>query len=268
MRENDHTLSTTIDLNLRTIKFHGIAKGRTMDQIIANNSGTFIGQEIAFGISDEVIMLDQPLSSSLEGVNYSISEIPIQRFERSADSFCEGQQDSITGFFSKGVAGLGDIDLSSSLFQSHSDFRPNPDAVFSINPTFLYDQEDSTIREDIEKVFPNVIGFQWYYEFELADNDLLSALGFVTVDPSGSGSEFYLRGFDLVQNGNFVEITFNEDDLVTDENATEEQLTGFKQLTDRIFSGGKVFILEIPAFDNLYEFYNPCNKYKGFIAMR
>ena len=264
LENNNHTISSTLNLDRRTIKFHGIAQGQTQSQIITNNFGTAINREVTFGILNDRITLDQSQSVSFDGSNYTISEIPLDNFNQFADSFCVGQTDSLASFNSDGAPSLGDVTITSSLFQTHSSFQPGPDVFFSVNYIFLYDDEDISIRESIESVFPDVQAFQWYYGLELGPDSLLNAVGFVTVDEFNN-AEFFLRQFDVVQNGNQVIMTFTGENFITEDNPTMEQINGLEQLTDEIFSGGEVFILEVSTINDLFEFYNPCNKYKGFI---
>ncbi len=258
---NDHTVSTTINLDRRVMTFHGIAQGQTMADIIANGSGVSINLEVKFGIANQAIQLDQSVNVSLGGVDYSITEIPLQNFNQSTATFCTGQQEDIIGFNSDAVTGLGDVTISSSLFQTHSTFLSENSNFFSVNYPFLFNENDSTIREDIEAVFPQVAAFQWYTGVEVSDS-VLNAVGFVTVDELNNAL-FFLREFDLVENGNQLVLTFTGNNFITASSPTTEQINGLAQLTDDIFSGGEVYLFEIE--DRLYEFYNPCNKYKGFL---
>ncbi|MEM9337841.1 MAG: DUF4302 domain-containing protein [Bacteroidota bacterium] len=261
---NDHTLSTTINLDQRVIRFHGIAQGQTMTQIETNGVRASIGRETRFGIANNTIVLDQTISAGLGGINYTISEIPLQNFGETTEVFCAGQNEMLTGFNSDGVTGLGDITLTSSLFQTHSTFRPGSGEVHAINPFFLFDENDSTLLQDIEGVFPDAAFFVWYNEFQFSQDSVLNSIGFVTVDELNN-LLFYLREFTAVKNGNHFILTFNGENDITDRNVTPEQIAGLEQLTNEIFSGGEVYLFEISSTDEIYEFYNPCNKYKGYV---
>ncbi len=257
----NHTLSATFDLDRRVAKFIGIAEGSDEASIIAGNSIQTLDLETPFSLSNESVVLDQAQVITFGGSTYTIDQIPIGNFSTSQRSFCTGQQETITNL--SGSASFGNFTATSSLFQSSNSFQPAPSGVYGINPFFIYDENDSSILEQFEAVFPGVVAFQWYYGLELADS-VFNGVGFVTLDDFNN-AEFYLRGFDVVQTGNFFEMTFNGNNLITNDDATPGELAGLDQLTDLIFSGGDIYVLEIINQGGLFEFYNPCNKYKGFL---
>lgn len=259
---NNHTISATFDLDRRVVKFLGIAEGLDMASIVAANNIVNLDSEILFNLSNESIVLDQSLSITFGGTSYQIDQIPIGDFSESQETLCSGQQVTIVNL--SGGGDLGTFNAESSLFQVRNGFQPTAGDVYFINYPFIFDEDDNTIRTDIEAVFPDVAAFQWYYNFEISTDSLLTAVGFVTVDEFNN-AEFYLRGFDVVQVGNNLQMTFNGKDLVTDDTPTAAQLAGLDQLTDLIFFGGDIFVLEILNQGGLFEFYNPCNNYKGFL---
>lgn len=260
---DDATISATFNLDKRIANIHGIAAGQTQSEIATNNSGTKIDFSSTYGYIGEAVVLDQPSTFSFGGKEYTISELPVENFSQSTGSFCAGQTDSLVNLSSNGVPSLGNISLQSSLFQTHSNFQ-GPDAFFSINHVFLYDQDDNSISGQIEAVFPDVAAFQWYYGLEL-DTGTFNGAGFVTVDDLGA-VKFYLRGFDLVQSGNYLTLTFNDSDLITDEDIPDQLRTDFEALMDQILDQGNVYMLDLTTnIPGLWEFYNPCNRYKGFM---
>ncbi|MEP5611749.1 MAG: DUF4302 domain-containing protein [Cyclobacteriaceae bacterium] len=259
---NNHTISTSLDLDRRVIKFLGIAEGLDMASIVAANSISNLDNEIRFSLSNESIVLDQTLQINFGGSSYQIDEIPIGNFSTSQEGFCTGQQETIVNL--SGSGDLGAFTAQSSLFQVRNGFQPAPDDVYGVNYIFIFDETDNSISDQLEAVFPDVVAFQWYFNFEIDADSILNAVGFVTVDEFNN-ADFYLRGFDVVQTGNRLQMTFNGKDLITDDTPTTEQLTGLDQLTDQIFSGGEVYVLEILNQGGLFEFYNPCNKYKGYV---
>ena len=52
---------------------------------------------------------------------------------------------------------------------------------------------------------------------------------------------------------------------ITADVPSKAEIDGLEQLIDQMFSGGDVFILELTNLEGLFEFYNPCNGYKGFL---
>lgn len=259
---NNHTISVSFDLDGRRLKVLGIAEGETVEDIIAANNSMSLDGSVLFRLEEERLILDEPVSISFGGASYNLSEIPVQSLTKSLESFCVGQMDSVAHFNATNVTGLGDFTASSSLFQTHNGVTYDG-ITLGITHTFIYDENDNSISDQIETVFPEAVAFQWYFDLELGDSTL-NVVGFVTVDKFNN-AEFFLRGFDFEQNGNLVEMTFNGKDLITMDDATTEQIDGLYQLTDDIFSGGQVYMMSIVTLEDLVEFYNPCNKYKGFL---
>lgn len=257
----NHTISTTLDLDRRVIKFLGIAEGSDEASIIAANSISNLSRETAFSLSNENIVLDESQTINFGGSTYEIDQIPIGNFSTSTTEFCTGQQETIVNL--TGSASWGSFNASSSLFQTRNGFQSTTDDLYGVNHVFIYDENDNTISDQIEAVFPDVVAFQWYYGLEIADSTL-TAVGFVTLDEFNN-VEFYLRGFDVTQTGNFFQMTFNGKDLITNDDATTEQLDGLDNLTDLMFAGGDVYVLELINQGGLFLFYNPCNQYKGFV---
>lgn len=257
--DNDHTISMVFDLDRRVAKILGAAVGHGDPATLSSITG--IGNESAFSLSGEQVIFDQAQSFSFGGTTYSIGQIPIENEFKTFESFCVGQQDSIVNL--SGTASWGDFTAKSSVFQTANNFVPAPNDVYGVNAFFVYDENDNSIIEQMENVFPDVVALQWYYELEIADS-VFTGVGFVTVDEFND-AEFYLRGFDFTKTGNFFELTFNGNDLITDDNITQEEMDGLEQLTDLIFNGGEVYVIEIINQGGLFEFYNPCNKYKGFL---
>lgn len=259
---NNHTISASFDIDRRKVKVLGIAEGGTMEEIISASNGMEIDQEVLFGLSQEKLILDEPISIGFGGANYNLSEIPVQGLTKTLESFCDSQTDSVAHFSAGNVSGLGDFTASSSLFQTHNGLDYDG-TTLGINHNFLYNENDDPIDNDIEAIFPQVVAFQWYFGLELGDSTL-NVMGFVTLDKFNN-ADFFLRGFDYTQEGNFLQLTFNGKDLFTLDDVSSEQVDGLYQLTDQIFSGGGVHLISISTIDDLYEFYNPCNKYKGFL---
>ena len=260
---NDHTISATFELESRTLKLLGIAEGNGMAAIISANSISNINLQSSFSLSNESVVLDDPQAVTFGGVSYEISEIPIGNFSKTVESFCTGQQDSVVNL--SGSASFGDFTAKSSLFQTHNGFQPRPNNSYSVNYVFLYDENDISISDQIETVFPNVVAFQWYNGFAISGDSLLNAIGFVTLDEFNN-ADFFLRGVDMTRVGNYVQLSFNDDDIVTNDNAPQDQLDDWKALMDQIFEGGNVYVLEMLNEGELFEYYNPCNRYKGYMV--
>ena len=260
--DSDHTISLSFDLDRRRVKIMGAAVGQTEEEILTNNTFATSSVETTFSLEGESVVLDRTQTITLDGVDHDLRRLPIENAESLQQSFCSGSEETVTRF-SSSADGLGDFEMTSSLFQVSIDFLPSEDdGFYSINYIFVYDENDNSISDQIEAVFPNVAAFQWYYGVGTSVGTL-DALGFVVLDDFNN-ARFFLRGYDAVQNGNMIQLTFNGNDEVPDD-ATQEELDAMNQLTDLIFDGGTVYILDIITIDGIYEFYNPCNGYKGFL---
>ena len=257
------TVSMAMDLDLRRMKIQGIAAGQTTEEILNSTDKLVINHSSVFSIREESLVLEQPRNISFQGQDLSFSSIPIQNLQKITASFCAGQLDSLVTFNSANVAGLGNYTITNSLATTHSEFRELPDDAYGINSGFIYDQDDNPISEAITEVFPDVVAFQWYWGLELNAGGTLNALGWVTVDELNNVS-FILREFEATQQGNLLTLNWTGT-YFRQESLTQEQIDGANMLTDLIFEGGQVYVLEALSFDDLLEFYNPCNRHKGFI---
>lgn len=263
LEDIDATVSVSMDLDLRRMKIQGIADGQTVDEILTSTNRQLIDHSSVFSIRNESLVLEQSTSINFGGTELSFSTFPIQDLQKITSSFCTGQVDTLVTFNSDNVAGLGNYTISSSLATTHSRFEQLTDEAYSVNSGFIYNENDDPISDIISDVFPDVVAFQMYWGLELNAGGTLSAMGWVTVDELNNVN-FILREFEAQQQGNLVTLDwtgtfFREDQL------TQEQIDGANLLTDLIFEGGQFYMLEALTLDGLLEFYNPCNRHKGFI---
>ncbi len=156
--DQDFTLSATFDLQKRTIKLLGIAEGSDMSSVISNDNISEINVETGFSFQNEQIILDQSINVSFNGNTFEIQEIPVGEALRFQESFCTGQQDSVTRFSAIGTD-LGAYEANSSLFQVANGFKASANDVFAINHIFLYDEDDNSIEDQIENVFPDIVEY-------------------------------------------------------------------------------------------------------------
>ncbi|MBV6644360.1 MAG: DUF4302 domain-containing protein [Cyclobacteriaceae bacterium] len=260
------TISLTIDMRSRQAKIHGGSAGQSIEEIAQSVNGVNINTKTTISFLDGGIVFNQPPSFSIGGNNYTLNQIPLENFNKVTTSYCGGNVDSLVQFSSQNVAGIGGLTMTSSLFQTHSVVTASED-FFSHNHVFIFDQDDESLADSIENVFPGAAAFQFYMGVELNNGDALNAAGFVELDDFNN-ADFYLRGFDFVQTGNLIEFTFNGDDFITNDDAPQSKTDGLVSLTDLIFEGGKVYLIETIGIEDLFEFYNPCNDYKGFMFKR
>ena len=90
-------------------------------------------------------------------------------------------------------------------------------------------------------------------------------MGWVTVDERNN-VDFILRNYEIEQQGNLVTVNFL-DSYFREEELTIKQMEAVTMLTDLVFEGNQMYLLEALTIEGLLEFYNPCNRYKGFILL-
>ena len=266
MPSDNNTISAVFDLENRRIQFEGVATGRTMSEIIASGSGTAIGERTNFTIANEVLMMSQPVSVTHNGARYTISEIPVENIVDLTESFCVGSSDSVVQFSSANVSGLGGLEMTSSLFMTHSSFVDSPDNPYSANFSAIFDENDESIGERIEELFPDAAAVQWYQGFEFGNGEVLNAFGVLSVNALNQAN-FYLHEFEYERQGNIMNLTFTDPFIVKRDGTevTDEDRNNLATFTSEVFEGGQVYMIEVLTIDDLFEFYNACNGYKGFV---
>jgi len=138
-------------------------------------------------------------------------------------------------------------------------------AFGSINAGFIYDENDDAISDDITALLPDVVALQIYNGLELNDGSTLRALGWVTVDELNN-VDFILREYEVEQQGNRLVINLL-DTFFRQDQLSPEQIDAVTKLSDQIFEGNQLYLMEALTIDGLLEFYNPCNRHKGFIFL-
>ena len=263
LQDIDATVSMAMDLDLRRVSIQGIAAGQSIDEILSSTSREEIAHSSVFSIRGEDIVLANSRSISFQGNQITFDRLPIENIDRIASSFCTGQVDSLTTFTSSNAAGLGDFTLTSSLAATHSNFI---DGSFgSVSSGFIYDENDDAISDAITALLPDVVAFQIYNGIEINDGSILRAIGWVTVDELNN-VDFILRNFEYEQQGNLATINLL-DTFFRQDQLSEEQMDAVTKLSDLIFEGNQVYLMEALTIEGLIEFYNPCNRHKGFFFL-
>lgn len=261
--DHDATVSLSMDLDLRRMNIKGIAAGQTSSEFLASTQRQRIDHGSVFSIRDESLVLEQSRSISFGGAQLTFDRIPIQNFDKITGSFCSGQTDSLVTFNSTNASGLGSFSLTSSVAATHSDFGDG--AFASVNPGFIYDENDNNVSDFIDETLPGVAALQVYNGLELTDGSILRAMGWVTIDDLNN-VDFILRNYEIQQQGNLATINFLDTYFRQDE-LSQEQMDAVTNLTDLIFEGNQFYLMEALTIEGLLEFYNPCNRYKGFIFL-
>ncbi len=259
---DDVTISLTLDLDRRRIKVHGAALGAERDDFLSNDTNVEIDVLSTYTIINDAIQPEDAIGFSLAGKNYNLTAIPIANRGFSTENFCGMDADSLINFSSS--SSFGEFTMESNLAQTHSSFIKNPNSAYFAGGGFIFNENDNILEEEIQNIFQDeLVAMQWYYGFNLQSGEELNAFGFVTFDESVGIAKFYLREYELERNGNQFTLNFVDNFFVNDD-PSDELIGNFEGMIDEIFEGGSVYMVEILSFD-LYQFYNPCNGYKGLI---
>lgn len=268
LQSQDISIFMTVDLDIRRLKVHGVAAGNTQEEIINNAiKADSINHETAFSLLGGSIVFSNSLSFSLGGQSYTISDLKLDNFQTLATSYCEGKTSNFISFDGD-LSSIGAFTMSSSLLSSHSDFLKNSGDLYQINPVFLFNENDSSLIDDINElfeeellafIFVNNASFNGY-----TGDGNFTGLGFVSVGDDNQ-LEWFMREMNVVQNtGNYINLELTDDTFINVSDSLSQRNALF-QLTDEVFSGGEFYALEVLSIDGLFELYNPCNEYKVFL---
>jgi len=255
----DQTISILFDTRTRSSKILGIASGQFQDEITLLDQITSINMVSGYGYRNDLIVFDSRIS--LTGTSLSLEALAIGDTTSVPITYCDRIDAAAAS--SGSISGLGDYSVNGSLFQVDNSFGEDDFYVGSQQGfTFIYDENDEPINDRILEVFPDVVAFQWYHEFPVTTDSTFNGVGFVTLDEFNE-AEFYIRNYEFTKGGNFMELDFTNNLLP--EQTDTQLITEFELLIDEIFSGNEIYMVEIGVSNNLFEFYNPCNQYKGII---
>jgi len=256
------TISLTLDLDARRMKVHGAAEGATLTDFGSTANQVNVNAFSTYRLESNSVRPNNPISFSLNGKSYDLSSIPIANPSETFESFCDNPSDTLAQFSSS--ASFGAFTMTSNLAQTHSSFTQLIDNAYSVNGPVIFDEQDNRISDRIQSIFSDeVVATLWYYGLELQDGSLLNAIGFVTVDDFNN-TRFYLREYELTLSGNLFQLEF-VDNFFANVDPPAEQIEEFEVLIAEIFDGGEVYMLEPLTSDGIYEYFNPCNNYKGII---
>ncbi|MFY0600428.1 MAG: DUF4302 domain-containing protein [Cyclobacteriaceae bacterium] len=257
----------TVDLDVRRLKVHGATVGNSRDEIISSTQNVSINHETAFSLLSGSIVFDEPVSFSLAGQSYTISDMELNNFQTLTTSYCAGETDDFISFDGN-LSGIGDFSMLSSLISSHSDFIDEEGELYQVNPVFIFDENDSSYVDRIDEVFEEDI-----LAFILVINDsfngftregTFTGLGFVSINDNNQ-LEWFMREMNIGgSKGNFINLELTDGTFINVLDSMQQRDALF-QLTDEIFSGGELYALEVLSIDGLFELYNPCNRNKVFL---
>lgn len=260
------SIFTSFDLGNRRAKIHGATRGRSLDELLAGNGSTNINRVTDVALLNEEMIFESPVSFSLGGTNYSISGFSTSNFQLRDTSFCAGGADVYVSMDAS-VDGIGNTEMTSTLYSSHSTFIDDETEFYQIPDVFMYDDQDESVQEQVLAAFPNSFVFVLVYNGVPRgfDEGTFTGLGWVGIDENNA-LEFYLREMNVSNtSGNLLEFELADGTFITVADSLEQRNALF-ELTDSYFEGGTLFATEILSTEDLLELYNPCNGYKFFLT--
>ncbi len=265
--EDNLSIYALIDVNSRLAQIQGAAIGQSTEEIINSAEKTNINTIVELSFLSEKVNFDRPVSFQIAGKSYSISGFTNSNFSKVDTTYCDGGSAIPFVTFDSEVGELSDVKMSSSLFASHSTFFDQENALFIIDPRFLIDDNDSSLAEKIDKNIKDVAAFVLLNNSSFngfTGDGTFTGMGFAVFDEDGNIS-WYMREMNIVQqSGNFVELELTDGTFINVADSLDERDFLF-EITDEIFTGGKIYGFEVQGLEDLYEIYNPCNGYKLFL---
>ena len=255
----------SFDVNDRLTRVHGAAVGRTFTEVSTSTTTTAINSSTDISFIDEEVILENPVSFSIDGNSYTLSSFGGSNFQELDTSFCVGSTDTYISLDAS-LASIGSGEMTSTLFTSHSSFADEDTEFYQIDDLFMYDENNNSIQADVQAVFPNTIAFVLVINgvprgFQ---DGTFTGLGWVGVDETNS-LEFFLREISVTNTtGNLLEFSLENGTFINVADSLDERDALFT-LTDQVFEGGSLFGIELLSIDNIFEVYNPCNGYRFFL---
>ncbi len=259
------SIFTSFDLGNRLTKVHGAALGRTFAEVSTSATTTVINSSSDISFLNEEVILENPVNFSIDGRSYTFSSFSGTNFQEQDTSFCVGSSDTFVSI-NASLAAIGNGEMESTLFVSHSSFADDDTEFYQIGDLFMYDESNTSIQGDVQSIFPNSVAFVLVINgvprgFQ---DGTFTGLGWVGVDETNT-LEFFLREMNVTNaTGNLLEFSLEDGTFITVADSLDERDALFN-LTDQVFEGGSLLGNEILSIEDLFEIYNPCNGYRFFL---
>lgn len=289
LTDQNTSMFWSIDLNQRSINLRSAAVGLTNADIVSNNKSVLLDQTSGYGFFDGKLVLTQPFSFSLDGKDYTFSEMSLSNFSQTGDPMC-ATGTTMSPVYTGVATGLGNAVMYKSLFDTKGlDFQPMTDNPYSVNVFFVADANGFSLSENgsINEYFPSATGFAFNYGFLDSDSSYYAcsvdslvqpeyATGLYYEDDNGN-SKIALRKFDVISAvDNRLEILFTSSVDPADDyypcDLTSEERDNLESITDEIFGvgGGEVYSLYFPVETQpdltVFSLYNACNNYEFLLV--
>ncbi len=258
----------SIDLDKRIAEADFAGLGNSFEEIYGNGSGVNLNFSSGFSYSGDQMILKNPLIMSVGGNDFTISSLTYNTFdEAGGGSLCPTSSD-VTPTYSGTAGSAGTFTASKTLFdRSGETFTANDDGVYFVNIPFIFDDSLQSLSDEgvIKDFIPNAVAFIMTYGF---DSETIPAysIGFIT--ESGDSTDIILREFEPTTSiGNQVNIVFTNDFYQSDDMMTAQDTTNMVEVTETIFSGGRVYAYDYPIQGlQVYRLFNPCNRFEIFVV--
>ncbi len=260
----DVSVFWNIDLERRTIFFDIAGKGATA-QSVYTGANVILEQAVGYRFLNGQLVLNVPVSFSLDGSNIRLEAISLVDFSTDGASLCSGV--STTPQYTVSTSNHGAGVLNKSLINSSGlGFEELSQSFYSVNIPFIFDDSLSSLAEtgSIAELLPNGSGFMITYGFK-SDSIPANSVGFIVEGEDGSG-ELYLREMSISAVANQLEITLLDDYYYSATPTTAEE-SAMEQITNEIFEGGSIYAFDLPIQGlTVLQFYNPCNGYEFILV--
>lgn len=260
-----------IDFLERNMHITAAGVGSTIDEVSATNKFTEIDHTTGYQISDGKLQLLSPFSFTLDGSNYTISEIELANYTLSGPPACVSDVEN-TPVYTGTISGTGPCTINKTLYDYEgSFFEIHMENPYSVNVLFVVDSDGYSLSQSgsINEYFPNATGFAFNYGYMPGVDDPQEpsyAVGLYVEDENGD-IQTYLREFEMTTTvGNRVQVNLLDNYYFSDTPSPSAQ-QNLELITDEIFAEGTVYASGVEAEDlTVFRLYNPCNGYEVYLV--
>jgi hypothetical protein len=261
------SIFATIDVNNRLALIKGAAIGQSTDAVINSTKKVNINTTVELSFLSEKVLFDRAVEFALDGKNFSFSGFNNTNFIKKDTLYCTESPVASFISFDCQVDNIGTGTMASTIFSSHSTFFDQADEFYIIDPSFLFNENDSSLLPLIDENFKDIAVFALIYKNGFngyTGTGTFTGMGFAAFDANGK-IQWYLREMDVVeQSGNYVKLALTDGTFINVADSLDERNALF-EITDEIFQEGKIYGSEVQGIDGIFEIYNPCNGYKFFL---
>jgi hypothetical protein len=240
--DKDITLYLSLDEARRLLSITSASKTSNV------NTTAQIGHSTPYLISGDSIILIDPLSRNILGLQISISSIILTSTFATSLNECDSPI-PITGLAGK-TSQNDDVKLQTSLNDAAG--RTFTQSQFYVSPNYYIFSQGESMEAQILADLPGALAMQLYYNY-----GGFYAIGFVFQNADGQIT-FALKEFTPVLNNNNLIFQF-ADEISIFGPPPDADVDNINIYLDNLTAGDKTFVFQIQP--GVYEFYNPCTKW-------